>query len=1616
LRALRPPEPLESRRLLTASTLDVEGLEFVALGGFFQSGTTYTATGTVDVGFLPGSNTFTPVLQLTGNVTVDDVADASFSANGTVSEVLTATPIPLFEGSQSFDIESLLNGGLSELDGLSFNVAGVGFDLDQILLVNSPSAGPEIELQGSLSVAGLTVAVDNSNYVDVSGSGVALTGVDATLNGSVSIGGVTFDADQLSIAYMSTGGNDIFTVTGSTSFTVANSTVQVDWGGTTPKGTQTSGLVVENGSIDSLDMSVTGSVTVDAVTFKADDLIVTYTAASSTFTMTGGADFDLEEDDANGMAQNDVSVEFGGTAGGNSTAGMVIVNGDLTRLDMTVNASFNLFGLTLSATGLVVEYQDDPTNDVDQFVMYGGLALSSASQPFDGTSGQVFDGVTATLGDKSSPGLVVTDGSVEDVNVTVNGSFNLFSLTVAPDNLNVTYTRSLSTVDINGGLKVTLAGDFEASTKLNNGGIMIDTQTGAVTIDGVTLDLSDVNLGAVTIQQFMLKFKQTPTKTKFDAALVLTFSGGWSVGASMDFVNGEVNKVTVDYMAGTSEGIELGPSGLFLTEFSTTIENIAQGVLTITGSIAVAYGPSVTINGQTVAIVSASGDFLIDSSELTLTNVDVLVADGIIGQGNGTLVADWAAGNYSLTASLQLFDGVFDLDGTVQFDSAGDFLLIADASVEVPDAVPVIGGDTVASMNFAFKYLNNGGDPTGFVAAWTTVSILGFDQSIGFEYQISGSVGSFSLLGDDGVQDVENQLNQPPAGGLYENYIQIYTGYLGGADADGVTGQVLQVPAGASTISLMIQSSTNAIGGEIFLLTPPYTLQSLTQVLGLYGEPGNLTSPQQYTFPGTNVSATYVIRQETFSTEAVLIQAPAGQTLPAGQYAILYAPSNGVPAPTATSSFIYFQPQVAAPVVAEDNTTGEATLTGTGLIASSLAGTTTVSFYATTSPTDHQGVFLGAVSQQQGGLTVGADGSFNAVFNWNPSRFQVGSYYIYAEVDDGQNPPVLSSNSTSPIVVQAMAKGLVTSGNQPVAGATVQLFYNADPNDLPPTPDQVAVTGPDGSYSFRSDEPASPSSPLNFVVNLIVPAGYQIGTPTAISASYTGGQPVTINYALEPSSGTIVGTVTQSPPDDGTTGANVPIAGVTVFLDENGNGQLDPGELSTVTDSQGAYTFLNLEPGSYNVVIQPPAGDLASASTSQIASVGDSDEASGIDFALVENDTAPASSAPVYPGGGKVYGPIVTTSISGIAFDPRGPSALSAILVSVQDLDSGLYWNGYHWVSSVMPIQLTAHGTVSWRLDLPVSSLISGDTYQVGSLALDADGYNQTSPTDQTYTYKGPSVVTPPTLASTTSIVSSQPISVPGEPVVFTITVSAGNSGAGVPTGTVWLVDGSAILAALPLHDGTASYEVGSLALGIHAIHAYYSGDTTFVAGGSATTVQTVAMAALNPGTSADPQGRTKAGSQVLDIGVPGIGNSERVVLQWTGLQHFVRVRIVQTGTGRIVYQQGFPSRWLKGIVAYVGPGTETPRIIGQLPVRVWTFRSGAISPVSTTSVREGAPFRARVPGFAAISRASARRRAMVSTRDRGAAARPGLEPTREAIAWHDAVCRSSARRISLDS
>jgi hypothetical protein len=74
------------------------------------------------------------------------------------------------------------------------------------------------------------------------------------------------------------------------------------------------------------------------------------------------------------------------------------------------------------------------------------------------------------------------------------------------------------------------------------------------------------------------------------------------------------------------------------------------------------------------------------------------------------------------------------------------------------------------------------------------------------------------------------------------------------------------------------------------------------------------------------------------------------------------------------------------------------------------------------------------------------------------------------------------------------------------------------------------------------------------------------------------------------------------------------LAGITVFLDANNNGLLDPGEVSTVSSSNGTFTFSNLVAGTYHVQQVLPANEFQTGRTNADVTLSSGQSASGVAF------------------------------------------------------------------------------------------------------------------------------------------------------------------------------------------------------------------------------------------------------------------------------------------------------------------------------------------------------------------------------------------------------------------
>ena len=161
----------------------------------------------------------------------------------------------------------------------------------------------------------------------------------------------------------------------------------------------------------------------------------------------------------------------------------------------------------------------------------------------------------------------------------------------------------------------------------------------------------------------------------------------------------------------------------------------------------------------------------------------------------------------------------------------------------------------------------------------------------------------------------------------------------------------------------------------------------------------------------------------------------------------------------------------------------------------------------------------------------------------------------------------------------------VRDANEPgLFGWTI--FIDANGNGTLDSGETSTTTGADGNYSFTL--PAG-----TYTVYEVQQSGWTQTTPNPDPILLGAGQSVTgVDFGNSPfAQASISGMKVEDINHNGQLdpGEGV-VAGWTFFIDENGNGLLDSGEATVVTDANGTYTFSGLAAGTYVVCEEMQAG------------------------------------------------------------------------------------------------------------------------------------------------------------------------------------------------------------------------------------------------------------------------------------------------------------------------------------------------------------------------------------------------------------------------------------------
>jgi hypothetical protein len=395
----------------------------------------------------------------------------------------------------------------------------------------------------------------------------------------------------------------------------------------------------------------------------------------------------------------------------------------------------SLFGMTLTADDLTVRYV--PAQDT--------VTVSGATSFWAG-DGMIFGGVAAPLGTASDPGIVVQNGSLTRLDVTLNGGFHLGGFALTANNLEVRYNGPSHQMQIGGGIDLQLTQGIHGAALLPNGGITIDTQTGAVQVHGVEVRL-DLQLGAFAIHDLDIVYTNTNGVIGVAASGHVQFPVGFTIGGNFGFQGGRLTEIGLSYDAGRSPGIAVGNTGLFVTLIQAHLTNLDDPAnVNVAGTLGVTCGERVTVMGTTAALFTATGQVTVNSDELNL-DADVQLVGGILGTGHAGLHLNWLQGEYTADVQAELFGGIFQVGGGLNCRSDGSLRLDVSGALHLPGGLPVVGGMALADASVHLRY-SPGAGAQNYVSGTASAGGVG---NVTFTKYFDGTVNLSTL--QNGLQD-----------------------------------------------------------------------------------------------------------------------------------------------------------------------------------------------------------------------------------------------------------------------------------------------------------------------------------------------------------------------------------------------------------------------------------------------------------------------------------------------------------------------------------------------------------------------------------------------------------------------------------------------------------------------------------------------------------------------------------------------------------------------------------------------------------------------------------------------------------------------------------------------
>ena len=275
--------------------------------------------------------------------------------------------------------------------------------------------------------------------------------------------------------------------------------------------------------------------------------------------------------------------------------------------------------------------------------------------------------------------------------------------------------------------------------------------------------------------------------------------------------------------------------------------------------------------------------------------------------------------------------------------------------------------------------------------------------------------------------------------------------------------------------------------------------------------------------------------------------------------------------------------------------------------------------------------------------------------------------------DGDEQPNEAGENDPSMIALEGMIGDRVyndLNGNgmddaDPALSGVV-VFLDSNTNGALDMGEPMDTTDGSGNYGFAN----LPAGNYSVMVDVsTIPAGFVLTTasnPIALSL-FAGEENNGVDFGYQQQDATIGDSVFNDADGDGVqAGGKSGLAGVVVYLDLNGNGSLDGGEPSEMTNGAGAYDFTALAAGTYTVNVDPasvPAGFvLTTANLPLIVNLAAGEDFNDADFGYQQQDAS--------------IGDFVWNDLDGNGIQDGGEPGLSGVSIYLDLNGNGVFDGG----------------------------------------------------------------------------------------------------------------------------------------------------------------------------------------------------------------------------------------------------------------------------------------------------------------------------------------------------